>query len=45
MLSVVGTGADLAAAAARAYAAAEMIQFDGMQLRRDVAMSLVAQPA
>ena len=28
-----------------AYAAADMIQFDGMQLRRDVAMSLVAQPA
>ena len=45
VLSVVGTGADLAAAAARAYAAADMIQFDGMQLRRDVAMTLVAQPA
>jgi phosphoribosylamine---glycine ligase len=45
VLSVVGTGADLAGAAERAYAAAEMIQFDGMQLRRDVAMSLVAQPA
>jgi len=45
VLSVVGTGTDLAAAAARAYAAAEMIQFDGMQLRRDVAMSLVSLPA
>jgi phosphoribosylamine--glycine ligase len=45
VLSVVETGADLAAAAAGAYAAAEMIQFDGMQLRRDVAMSLVSQPA
>ena len=45
VLSVVGTGADLAAAAERAYAAADMIQFDGMQLRRDVAMSLVSLPA
>jgi phosphoribosylamine--glycine ligase len=45
VLSVVGTGADLAAAAARAYAAADMIQFDGVQFRRDVAMSLVSLPA
>jgi phosphoribosylamine--glycine ligase len=45
VLSVVGTGADLASAAARAYTAADMIQFDGLQLRRDVALSLVAQPA
>jgi phosphoribosylamine--glycine ligase len=45
VLSVVGMGDDLASAAARAYAAADMIQFDGMQLRRDVALSLVAQPA
>jgi phosphoribosylamine--glycine ligase len=45
VLSVVGTGADLAAAAARAYAAADMIQFGGMQLRRDVAMTLISQPA
>jgi phosphoribosylamine---glycine ligase len=45
VLSVVGTGADLAAASARAYTAADMIQFDGMQLRRDVARSLVLQPA
>jgi phosphoribosylamine---glycine ligase len=44
VLSVVATGADLTAAAARAYAAADMIQFDGMQLRRDVAMPLVALP-
>jgi len=44
-LSVVGTGVDLAAAAERAYAAADMIRFDGMQLRRDVALSLVSQPA
>jgi phosphoribosylamine---glycine ligase len=45
VLSVVGTGADLTAAAACAYTAADMIQFDGMQLRRDVAMSLVSLPA
>jgi phosphoribosylamine--glycine ligase len=45
VLSVVGTGVDLAAAAAHAYVAADMIQFDGMQLRRDVALSLVFQPA
>src|SRR5215213_8548859 len=45
VLSVVGTAPDLAAAAARAYAAADMIQFDGVQLRRDVAMSLVSLPA
>jgi phosphoribosylamine---glycine ligase len=44
VLSVVATGADLTAAAARAYVAADMIQFDGMQLRRDVAMPLVALP-
>src|SRR5215212_4902365 len=45
VLSVVGTAADLAAAAERAYAAAEMIQFDGVQLRRDVAISPVSLPA
>ena len=45
VLSVVGTGADLAEAAAHAYAAADMIHFDGMQLRRDIALSLVPQPA
>jgi phosphoribosylamine---glycine ligase len=45
VLSVVGTGADLAAAAEHAYAAANRIQFDGMHLRRDVAMSLVSLPA
>ena len=45
VLSVVGTGADLAAAATRAYAAAGIIQFDGMQLRRDVALSLISLPA
>src|SRR5215212_8760347 len=45
VLSVVGTGSDLTAAVASAYAAADMIQFDGMQLRHDVAMSLVSLPA
>jgi phosphoribosylamine--glycine ligase len=45
VLSVVGTGADLAAAVTRAYAAADIIQFDGVQSRRDVALSLVSLPA
>jgi len=45
VLSVVATSADLTGAAARAYAAADLIQFDGMQLRRDVALSLVSLPA
>jgi phosphoribosylamine---glycine ligase len=45
VLSVVGTDADLTGAAVRAYAAVDMIQFDGMQSRRDVALSLVSQPA
>jgi phosphoribosylamine---glycine ligase len=37
VLSVTGLGADIAAARATAYAAAEMIEFDGRQLRRDIA--------
>jgi phosphoribosylamine-glycine ligase len=41
----VGTGADQTAAAAHAYAAVDMIQFNGMQSRRDIALSLVSQPA
>jgi phosphoribosylamine---glycine ligase len=45
VLSVVGMGGDLAIAAGNAYAAAEMIQFDGAQMRRDVALSLVTQLA
>ena len=45
VLSVVGRGANLAGAAAHAYVAADMIQFDGRQLRRDIAMSLVPLPA
>src|SRR5215212_7601777 len=44
ILSVVGTGADLAAAG-HAYAAVDMIHFEGMQLRRDVALSFISQPA
>jgi phosphoribosylamine--glycine ligase len=45
VLSVVGTGADLAEAAAHAFAAADRIHFDGKQVRRDVAKSLVHLPA
>jgi len=37
VLSVTALGPDAAAARARAYAAAEMIEFDGKQLRRDIA--------
>ena len=45
VLSVVGTGADQVDATTRAYAAADLIQFDGKQMRRDIAMSLAPQPA
>jgi phosphoribosylamine---glycine ligase len=45
VLSVVGTGADLTAAAEHAYAAVDIIHFEGMQARRDVARSFVSQPA
>ncbi len=37
VLSVTALGADTAAARARAYAAADMIAFDGKQLRQDIA--------
>jgi phosphoribosylamine--glycine ligase len=37
VVSVVGVGADLAAATDRAYVAAETIQFAGKQMRRDIA--------
>ena len=37
VLGVTARGPDIAAAAARAYAAADRIHFDGMQLRRDIA--------
>jgi len=36
VLGVTATGADLAAARALAYRAADLIHFDGMQLRRDI---------
>ena len=37
VLSVTALGADVADARSAAYAAADMIEFDGMQLRRDIA--------
>ena len=43
VLNVTALGADAAAAREAAYAAADMIQFDGRQLRRDIALK-VAQP-
>jgi phosphoribosylamine--glycine ligase len=45
VLSVVGMGADLPRAAERAYAAAELIDFTGKQMRRDIALSLAPQLA
>ena len=45
VLSIVGLGADLPRAAERAYAAAELIDFAGKQMRRDIALSLAPQPA
>lgn len=42
VLNVTGLGDDTAAARASAYAAAEMIQFDGRQLRRDIAAAGVS---
>ncbi|HET7048620.1 MAG TPA: phosphoribosylamine--glycine ligase [Solirubrobacteraceae bacterium] len=41
VLSVTGLGADAAAARESAYAAADMIEFDGKQVRRDVALRAV----
>lgn len=43
VLSLTALGADYAAARAAAYAAADMIQFDGKQLRRDIARKLVTE--
>jgi phosphoribosylamine--glycine ligase len=37
VLGVTARGADVAVARARAYAAADRVHFDGMQLRRDIA--------
>ena len=42
VLNITGLGTDAAAARAAAYAAAEMIDFDGKQLRRDIALRAVA---
>jgi len=41
VLSVTALGADAADARAAAYAAADMIEFDGRQLRRDIALRAV----
>ncbi len=41
VLSVTALGADIAAARASAYAAANMIEFPGRQLRRDIALRAV----
>jgi phosphoribosylamine--glycine ligase len=43
VLNVTGLGADAASAREAAYAAADMIEFDGKQMRRDIALR-VAQP-
>jgi phosphoribosylamine--glycine ligase len=42
-LNVTGLGPDAASAREAAYAAADVIEFDGRQLRRDIALK-VAQP-
>jgi phosphoribosylamine--glycine ligase len=42
VLSVTALGADTASARASAYAAAERIEFDGRQLRRDIAEKVVS---
>jgi phosphoribosylamine--glycine ligase len=44
VLNVTGLGPDAASAREAAYAAADVIEFDGKQLRRDIALRLV-QPA
>jgi phosphoribosylamine--glycine ligase len=41
VLSVTALGAKPAAARAAAYAAADMIRFDGRQMRRDIALKAV----
>jgi len=43
VLSVTALGSDAASARAGAYAAADMIEFDGKQLRRDIALRAVSQ--
>jgi phosphoribosylamine--glycine ligase len=41
VLSVTGLGADVASSREAAYAAADMIEFDGKQMRRDIALRVV----
>jgi phosphoribosylamine--glycine ligase len=43
VLSVTALGADAADARSAAYAAADMIEFAGKQLRRDIALRAVAE--
>jgi phosphoribosylamine--glycine ligase len=45
VLSVTGLGADAAVARGAAYAAADMIDFAGKQIRRDIALRAVRAPA
>ena len=45
VLGVTALGDDLADARARAYAAADLISFDGMQLRRDIAAGRGRRPS
>ena len=40
VLSITALGADVAAARAAAYAAADTVQFEGRQLRRDIALGV-----
>lgn len=44
VLAVTGLGIDPADARRAAYAAADMIEFDGKQIRRDIALDAVARP-
>jgi phosphoribosylamine--glycine ligase len=44
VLAVTGLGVDPADARRAAYAAADMIEFDGKQIRRDIALDAVAGP-
>jgi phosphoribosylamine---glycine ligase len=43
VLNVTGLGADVAAARDAAYAAADLITFEGRQLRRDIALRAVGR--
>jgi phosphoribosylamine-glycine ligase len=41
VLNVTGLGEDVSSARAAAYAATEMLSFDGMQMRHDIAADAV----